>query len=323
MTRHQSIAALAGVIALATGTAPAIAADFPTRPITMIVPAAPGGPQDIIARILSEGVQQKAKYRIVVENRPGQGGQLGLQLTAQASPDGYTLGIAASNIAALEIVGENWKLDPFNDFSHVIRIAGATRMLIASAQSPFKTLEELLAYAKANPGKVNFGDLGGTNTLDFALFTAMAGVRIAHVPYSGSSAKVQAALATGEVDLALDTLSGARTMLDQQKTRVLGVGSASRDAVAPNAPAIAERVPGYQASGAWYGIFGPAKIPADIVAKLYADMKAAIDDPATRQRIEGLGLRLIGGDGREMQAQIKIELENFRDAAKRSGYKRP
>lgn len=306
---------LAGV-ALAFVTSASQAEDYPTQPITLIVGAAAGGPTDILARIVADGLKTRLPQPVVVENRPGQGGQLATVLLSNAKADGYTLAVTSGGIAALPITSVDFKLDPVGDFTDVALMAKATRFLIARADAPFNNTQELIEYAKSNPGDINYGDMGGTNTLDMALFTSKAGVEFSSIPYAGSASQVQTALAAGEIDIALDTYSSARNFLDQGKTKAIGVGSATVSATLPDVAPMGAAIDGYESSSAWYAIIGPKGMPDDIVTKLNTEINAVLDLPENREKIGSLGLGLELGSPADLEALMKNDTALWAEASK-------
>ncbi|WP_378949799.1 Bug family tripartite tricarboxylate transporter substrate binding protein [Mesorhizobium sp. ANAO-SY3R2] len=315
----QFVAGMA--FALVAGTAQA--EDYPSKPITLLVGAAAGGPTDILARIVADGLKTRLPQPVVVENRPGQGGQLANVLISNAAADGYTLAVTSGGIAALPFTGQDFKLDPVEDFTDVALMASATRILLASADAPFSDAKGLIEYAKANPGKVNYGDMGGTNTLDIGLLASKAGIEISSIPYAGSASQVQTAIAAGEVDIALDTYSSARNFLEQGKTKALAVGTAARYETLPDVPSIGEFVPGSESSSAWYAIIGPKGIPAEIVGKLNAEINGVLEEEGNRKKIAALGLDLKTGKPADLEALMKKDSALWAEAVKATGYKAP
>lgn len=306
---------------LASGVAQAD--EYPGKPITLLVGAAAGGPTDILARIVADGLKDKLPQPVIVENRPGQGGQLANVLLSNAAPDGYTIAVTSGGIAALPFTGQDFKLDPVADFSHVALMASATRILLASENAPFSDAKGFLEYAKANPGKINYGDMGGTNTLDMGLLASKAGVEVSSIPYAGSASQVQAAIAAGEVDVALDTFSSARNFLEQGKTKALAVGTTARYATLPDVPSIGEFIPGYESSSAWYAVIGPKGVPAEIVQKLNAEINAVLEQDANKTKIAALGLDLKTGTPDDLAGLMKKDNALWAEAVKVTGYKAP
>jgi tripartite-type tricarboxylate transporter receptor subunit TctC len=317
----MNLAMAAAAMAVSFCAAPALAADFPNRPITLVVGASPGGPTDLMARIIADGLKESLPQPVVVENRPGQGGQLATMLVSRAEPDGHTLLLTSGGLAALPVTGQGFTLDPAADFTPIAMLATATRILLANADAPFDDVAGLIDYARANPQKVNYGDMGGSNTLDMALLAKRAGITATSIPYAGSSAQVEAALASGEIHIALDTYAGASNFLEQGKTKALAVGSAGRFEKLPDVASISETIPGYETSMGWYAVIGPKGIPAEIVADLNARIRAVVESPENRKRIEGFGLVLATGAPEELGQQIVKDVALWVEAASAAGTK--
>ena len=291
------------------------AQDYPTKPINFVVAAGPGGPSDTIARIVADGLKTRLPQPVVVENRPGQGGQLATVLVGGAAPDGYTFLVTTGGLASLPVAGQDFKLDPATDFEPVVQMTSAARVLLARADAPFNDAASFIAYAKANPGKINFGDMGGTNTLDMALLASRAGISVASIPYAGSAAQVQPAIAAGEIDIALDVYSSARNFLEQGRTKALAVGTAGRHAKLPNVASISDAIPGYEASSAWYAIVAPKGTPANVIEKMNTEIRAILAQPEVLEKVAGLGLDVTTGTPAELGALIRKDMVMWKEAA--------
>lgn len=295
--------------------APVLAQDYPTQPITFYVAAAPGGPIDILGRMVADGLTDLLPQPVVVENRPGQGGQLAAMLTSTMAGDGYSFLVTSGGIAALPVTGQEFTLDPSSDFTPVALMASAPRILLANAEAPFDTFPELIAYATENPGMVNFGDMGGTNTLDMAMIAARSGLSVASIPYAGSASEVETALAAGEIQIALDTFSSARNFLEQGRTKALAVGSATPLARLPEVPTLGETVEGLTTSAAWYAVMAPAGVPAEIVTLLNGHINAILSEPENQAVIDGFGLDADLGDAAHLATRVANDVAFWQEAA--------
>ena len=263
------------------------AESYPARPVHMIVDLPPGLAPDVLARLVGPLLSQRLGGEIVVENKPGAGGNIGAEYVAHAAPDGYTLLVMISGNAAGGALYPNLTFNFARDIA-AVAFLGYTPFVVAINPSiPVKTIPELIAHAKANPGKLNFASPGAGTAphLAFELFRMMTGVDIVHVPYR--TAYVPDLLG-GQVQLVFAAVPPVLGFIHSGKLQALGVTSATRMAALPDVPTIAESVPGYEGSG-WVGIGAPAKTPADIVAKLNKEINAIIGEPAMKARFVALG----------------------------------
>jgi tripartite-type tricarboxylate transporter receptor subunit TctC len=268
---------------------PAVAQDYPNRPIHFIVGFAAGGPNDIVARILGEWLSKHMGQQWVIENRAGSGGMLAAASVINSAPDGYTVMFVAPNNA----IGESlYKKLPFNFIRDTVPVAGTLRLanlMVVPPDFPAKTVAEFIAHAKANPGKLNFASSGNGTSVHMSgeLFKLMAGIDIVHVPYRGSSAAYPD-LMSGKVHVLFDNLPGSINFAREGKLKALGVTTAKRWDSTPEIPAISETVKDYEAS-VWYGISAPKGTPPDAVDKLDKAVNAALADPAMVKRFAELG----------------------------------
>lgn len=309
--RRKALAAGVGLIGL--GLTPARAQPrFPTRPVRIISGFTPGGPTDMLARTMAEHLHPLWGQPVVVESRPGVGGNLAAEYVARQPPDGHTLLIGVSAQVQNTALFERLPYDPVNDFTPIILNAYYPVALIVPNSFPAQTLAEFVAYAKANPGRVNMGSSGVGNTphLAAALFALRASVEFTHVQYGGASA-AQIALIAGEVQGMFQSLLLAKQAVEGGRARVLATTGAERWPAWPNVPTVAEQgYPGYEA-GTWFGVQGPAGIPAGIVKKIHDDMRDVFRIPEVRQRLTagGFGLREIGPE--EFRAIMVADVERW------------
>ena len=289
LSRLRSGALALACLAGAMLAPPAVAQDYPSRPIHFIVGFAAGGPNDIVARILGEWLSKHMGQQWVIENRAGSGGMLAAGSVVNSAPDGYTVMFVAPNNA----IGESlYKKLPFNFIRDTVPVAGTLRLanlMVVPPDFPAKTVAEFIAHAKANPGKLNFASSGNGTSVHMSgeLFKLMAGIDIVHVPYRGSSAAYPD-LMSGKVHVLFDNLPGSIGFAKGGQLKALGVTTAQRWPSTPEIPAISETVKDYEAS-VWYGISAPKGTPPDVVDKLNKAVNAALADPAMVKRFAELG----------------------------------
>ncbi len=290
--------------------ASSIAADaWPDKPLRLIVPFPPGGPADGLARIVGDQLGVALGKPIVVENRPGAAGNIGMELGARAAPDGYTLVLApAGNLTVNPSLYRNVPYDVARDFAPVTVIAAVPNILVVHPSLPAQNLDELIRYGKANPGKLNFASPGAGSGAHLAgeLFKSVTGLDLVHIPFNGIAPAVTAVVA-GNVQL---MFAGAPTVLPQMaggKLRALGVASQKRIASAPQLPTIDESgLPGFDVTS-WYSIVAPAKTPPEIVNRLRTEIARVLAQPAVRDKLAGLGAEPIGNSPTEFAAMIRTE----------------
>ena len=282
----------ATMTAAALAALPAAAADYPTRPIKVIVPYPPGGSNDILTRLVGDHLQQAWGQPIVAENKPGAAGNLGADLVAKSPPDGYTLVMAPIPVAAVNVsLYKNLPYDPIRDFAPVAMVSQAPNVLVVKADSPIRTVKDLVDKARANPGKLNYATPGAGTSLHLAsaLFTHKAGVQIQHIPYRGNTAVLDAIL-KGEVDMAFDSIQQAVAQHKAGAVRALAVTSPQRWPALADVPTMAEAgVPGVEVM-AWFTFLAPAKTPPDVVAKLNAEINRGLMLPDSKAKLDALGM---------------------------------
>jgi tripartite-type tricarboxylate transporter receptor subunit TctC len=288
-SRQSLLAAvLAGIVA---AIAPAGAQEYPDKPVHLIVPFPPGGGADILARTISPRLSQALGKPIVVENKPGAGGNVGAEFVARAAPDGYTLLYGTNGTHGINAsLYRNLRFDPVKDLVPVSRMTTIATLLIVNPQLPVASVEELIRYARTNPGKLNFASAGNGTTSHLAgeLFKTMAGIDIVHVPYRGGALAVTD-LVAGQVQMMIDVMPNAYPLARDGRARGLAVGTSVRYPGAPEFPTIAESgLPGFEAS-AWDGIFVPAGTPAPVVARLNAAIRETVEDPQVAEALKARG----------------------------------
>ena len=315
---------LVTVLVLACGlVAGAQAADpeYPTRPIRWIVGYPPGGTTDLLARLMANWLSQRLGQQVLIENRAGGGNNIGTELAIRAPADGYTIFLVNP---ANAINATLYPKLPFNFLEDMVPVAGIVRVpnvMTVTKNFPANTVAEFIAYAKKNPGKVNMASSGaGTSVhLSGEMFKSMAGIDMKHVPYKGAG-PATVDLIGGQVDVLFDNMPSIITHIRNGTVRALGVTSAQRSPALPDVPAVAETVPGYEAS-AWFGASAPKDTPAYAIARLNREFNAALADPAMRARLADLGGVPIPGTPEQFWALHRMETERWAKAVQASGAK--
>jgi tripartite-type tricarboxylate transporter receptor subunit TctC len=303
-------------------------ANYPAKPIRFVVPYPPGGPLDAIARALAEQVKPTLGT-VVVENKPGAGGNIGADLVAKSAPDGYAIVMGAVATHAINpTLFPKIPYDPIRDFAPVTLVANVPNVLILNAdlakREKIETLADLVAYAKRNPGKLNMasGGNGSAGHLAGELFKAQAGVFALHIPYAGA-APAQLGLLAGQTDFMFDNLASATPRIREGKVKALAVTTLSRAASFPDIPTMAQAgdklgLKDFEVS-TWFGIFAPAKTPAPIVTRLNSEFVAALKSDAVRNRLAGMGAEPAPGTPGALGALVASELKKYAEVIKRSG----
>ena len=302
----KAIRVLAAMIAIAALGAPALAQDYPVRPVTILVPQAPGASSDLLARTLGERLQARWGQSVVIDNRPGAGSNLGAAIAARAAPDGYTLMIGTDALMTSNVhLYKSMPFDPIKDFAPVA-MAGANIICLAVHESvPVKTMPELIAYAKANPGKLKYGTPGAASPhhLSGELLALKAGIDIAHVPYRGGGPAAND-LIGGHIPMAFLSLSSAVPQLSTGKIKIVALVDKGRYAAMPDVPTIGETIPGFEMSS-WLGVFAPAATPAPLLAKIGDATTAIFNDPPVKEKLAALGLVVTPITRTELAEMIK------------------
>ena len=305
------------------GAAHATEGLYPVRPIRIFVTNTAGSGADVMTRILADRLGAALGQQTVIDNRAGASGNIGAEIVAHAAPDGYTLLMITSQQANAAALVENRRkslgYDLVVDFAPISLVASTPLMLVVNAGLQVNNIRELIAYAKAKPGSINYGTPGtGTAShLATELFRSMSGIEIVHVPYKGTPQALTDTMA-GQLQLAVLVATAVIPSLKGGKIRALGVTSAKRTQIAPELPAIAETVPGYEWTG-WYGLAAPAGTPRDIIARLNAEQLRLLKDAAFRERIGELGADPLGSTAAEYAEHIRRQIEMMRRAVKVSG----
>jgi tripartite-type tricarboxylate transporter receptor subunit TctC len=296
---------------------------YPSKPIRFVVPYPAGGPLDIVARLTAQKVSQSVKQPVVVDNKPGAGGNIGADIVAKSAPDGYTILMGAVATHAINpTLYAGIPYDAAKDFVAVTQIASTPNVLIVNPSVPASNVREFIAHAKANPGALNFGSgsSGSAGHLAGELFKSMAGVDMVHVPYKGAAPAMQD-LVGGRIQLMFDNLASAQSQVRAGAVRALAVTTAKRSALAPELPTIAESgLPGFDIS-TWFGVFAPAGTPREVVERLHAEFAQALADPGVRAKMRTLGAEPIGNRPEEFAGYIRSEAQKYSRLIRASGAK--
>ena len=300
----------------------AAAQGYPTKPIKLVVPLAAAGTGDTLARAVGEEMSKELGQPVVIENRPGAGGLVGTEAVAAAPADGYTLlAVSPAHVINPFLYKGKATYDALKSFEPITVMAFTHQMIVAHPSVAAKDLRELIAYAKANPGKLNYGSAGtGSAThLNMELFKSMAGVDIVHVPYKGST-QARNDVLSGQVQLAMDGLLPLQPLIKDGRLKPLAITSSKRAKSNPEIPTIGEFVPGY-ATDTWYGIVAPAGTPKAILDRLSAAAVKALNNPAVRDRLSNLGAEPAGSSPAEFRALLEREQKLWQKAVELSGAK--
>jgi tripartite-type tricarboxylate transporter receptor subunit TctC len=303
----------AALVALLLWAASASAQDYPNRPIRIIVPTPAGGPVDVMARVLANALPPVLGQNVFIENKPGAGNTIGSRAAASADPDGYTLMVsAASGLIMSPMIHKNAGYDA-SSFASIALVAETPQVLVVNAQTPFKSVAELVVYARANPGKLNYstGGIGTLPHLNAELFKSVSGTNIVHVPYKGGGPALTAAVA-GEVQMIFDTVSTSLQLIRDGKLRALAIVGPKRAPELPDVPAMPEIGFPSVTSGAWTALMAPRDTPPAIIAKLNAATNAALQGDAMRTALSKLGAQPRGGKPEDLTQHIQRETEKWK-----------
>lgn len=305
--------------ALASAVPPALAQEYPSQPIRIVVPFAPGGTTDLLARLVADGLRARLGQTVVVDNKAGAGGNLGAAEVARAAPNGYTLLLATPGTLAInQYAYANTGYDAEKQFVAVSNIAMVPNVLLASTQSGIKSVADVIARAKAAPGKLNYGSagMGSTSHLAGELLKSSAMVSITHIPYRGT-APAMSDLMAGNIELLIDNLPTAMPMIESGRVVPIGVTVRERVSTLPNVPAIADLLPGYEV-GSWFGVVAPTGTPPAVIKKLADAMDAFLKQDSTKEKIAKMGAIPDGGSSEKFGALIKGEQAKFREIVQRA-----
>jgi tripartite-type tricarboxylate transporter receptor subunit TctC len=316
------VAAICFAVSLAlprAGFAAEPAASFPSKPIHWVIPFAAGGATDVIARMVGQKLSENWGQPVVIDNKPGGTGIVGSEAVKQAAPDGYTILMATASTHSVSPAVRPKLPYQLSEFTPVTLVATFPNMLVVHPSVPAKTVPEFIALLKANPGKYNFSSTGNGGSVHLAaeLFEQMTGTKMVHVPYKGSAPALNDLLG-GHVQCVFDNMTTVWPHVQSGSLRALGVASTQRVAAAPDVPAIAEFVPGYEATS-WVGILGPAGMPADIAEKYAAEVKRIVSAPDLAKRLQDLGAAGAANKPAEFAAFIKADTDKWRRVVTAAG----
>ncbi len=317
MIRRVPLAALV-CFALAAPLPGSAAEAYPTKPVRMIVAVPPGGPADILARLVGPKLTEALGQTVVIDNRPGANGNIAYEMAARAVPDGYTFVLAAAGVVINPSLYREVRYDPLRDFAAITHGISVPNILIVHPSVPANSVSELVALAKSRPGKVAFASAGNGTTghLALELFKQRAGIDVVHVPYKGGGPAL-AEVVAGQVQALFSFALAATQQVKAGRVRALAISSGKRSAVAPGLPTVAELgFPGYEVVG-WFGWLAPAKTPRDIVARLNAEIVKALNMPDVRERLLSQSSEPVGNSPREFGAFVKSESEKWAGVIKR------
>ena len=317
----SAIHAVAMVLLTSLWTTPVVAQNYPSKPIRLIVPYAPGGGNDTLSRAIGQKLTQSLGQPLVVDNRPGSGGVIGADIVAKAAPDGYTLLMASSELAVSVSLIATLPYDPLRDFAPVARVGETSYLLVVHPSLSSKSVAELIALAKARPGQLNYASAGVGSPLHLAaeLFKWMTGTNLVQVTYKGGAPAVTATLA-GETQVVFGSVTTTLQLAKAGRLRALAVTSAKRSPLVPDLPTVAEAgVPGYELVN-WYGVLAPARTPKVIVSRLASELAQIMAMPDIRERaLQNQGIEAVASTTEEFAAVLKNEVAKWRKLTKAVG----
>ena len=318
---RRACLALAACGALAALAAPgALAQTYPAKPITMVVPFPPGGPTDMVARLLAQKLSEQMGQPVVVDNKPGANGNIGGAQVSKAPADGYTLLYNTSSITLSPALYKSMQYDVLRDLAPVVLTAVVPLALVVNPAVPANNVQEFVAYAKANPGKLSYGSAGNGNVTHLAAyqFVRAQGIEATHVPYRGS-APADVDLAAGQIQFMTDTINSVMAFVKDRRMKLLAVTTAKRMSLFPEVPTLAETVmPGFEA-GAWQGLMVPAGTPAAVVQRLNAEVNKALQSADMRDKLAVQGAEPLGSTPEEYGAYMRKELARWATVVKATG----
>ena len=313
---------ITAALAIAVAATATFAQEYPTKPIKLIVPFPPAGGTDIMSRVVAQRLTDANKWTVIVDNRPGAGGNIGVDAAVKSAPDGYTLVMGqTSNLAISPTLYSKLPYDPVKDLAPIVLVGSGPIAIVVKADSPYKTLGDLIAAAKAKPGSITMATPGNGTVAHLAgvRLQNATGAKFEHIPYKGAAAAIPDLLG-GNVDFYLSSVPTLQSHVAGGKMRALAVTSAKRSPVFPTVPTVGETVKGFEAN-TWFGILAPAGTPQPVLAKLNAEINKSLKDPGVRKSIENEGGEVLGGTPEQFAQLIKSDMASWGALVKSSGAK--
>ena len=320
---RKSLAALALASLFALGSAvPASAQKYPERPVKVIIAFSPAGAIDILGRFIADKLSQMWGQQVIVENRPGGSGNIGAAAASAAPADGYTLHFGAQTLAVNVTLSPTTAFDPVTSFDPIILVASSREVFQVSAVTPFKSVQEVIAHAKANPGKLNYYSvgIGSTSHLSTVLFMDVTGTQMQHVPYSQMSQGMND-LISGRTEISFGPMGSSVPNIRSGKMRALAISGLDRAKLLPEIPTLTEVGVKMSEESSWYGFFAPKGTPKAIIDKINRDVQTVIDMPDMREREVALGYRYFGGSSEKLGSFLKAEIAKWDGLAKKGAFK--
>ncbi len=319
--RGKSLAAMLVAAALLAFPSGGQAQNYPDRPVKILIAFSPAGAIDILGRLIAEKLSQKWGQQVVVENRPGGSGNIGAAAAAASPADGYTLHFGAQTLGTNVTLSPTAAFHPIASFEPIMLVGTALEVFMVSNETPYKSVKEVIDYAKANPGKLNYGSVGiGTSAhLATVLFCDVVGVNIQHVPYS-QMAQTYTDIFSGRTQVYFTTAGGSLPHIKSGKIRALAVNGPSRSKLLPELPTLKELGVDMQDESSWYGFFAPKGTPKAVIDKVSRDLQEVIDMPDMRERELALGYRFIGGSPQRLADHLKAEIVKWEGLAKKGAF---
>jgi tripartite-type tricarboxylate transporter receptor subunit TctC len=293
---------------------------YPTRPIRFLVPSAPGGTPDVITRVIGAELGKQMGQQVVVDNRAGANGGIGMHMLARSTPDGYTIGYGPVSAVAINPVFTKVPYDPVKDIQPVVQLVYGLHILTVSPSLPIKSVQELIDYAKANPGKLSYGSSGSGSSqhLGMEMFKLMSGTQMVHIPFKAIALATTEVIG-GRVHLTFDNMASMLPHVRAGRVRGLAVTSIKRSPAIPELPTVSEAgLPGFEVT-TWSGVVVPAGVPKAIVARLNAEVNKALVSQSAKERLGGSGYDLVGGTSEQFATLVRKEMKKWADVVKRTG----
>jgi tripartite-type tricarboxylate transporter receptor subunit TctC len=307
-------------LAVAAAGAAFAQAGYPSKPVRMVVPSSAGGGTDIVARIIAPELSKRLGQQVVIDNRPGAGTMIGIEVAAKSPPDGYTLLMGLSTLAINSALYKKVPYDPVRDFAPITQAVSSASIIVVHPSIPVKTLKELIAFARARPGQLNYAS-AGTGTyphMTMELFLSMAKLKMVHIPYKGTG-PAMIDMVGGQVATMAATILTGMPQIRAGRLRPLGITSSARSPIVPDIPTVAEAgLPGYE-SVQWYGMLAPARTPRDIITRLHGEATRVLQQPEIKARFAGDGADPVGSTPEEFTRYIQSELTKWAKVAREAG----